>query len=155
VWDKLRKQVTVERQQLHRLLETYRPLIERCAVSPPDDIELSALAAMLHSFYNGFENIFKRVAAELDGSLPSGEFWHRELMDSMTMPSGERSAVLSEQLIEHLDDYLEFRHFFRHAYTFDLRWDRMKNLVLGCEETLQLVEGELDRFFEAGSGGGQ
>jgi hypothetical protein len=65
VWHKLRKQVTVERQQLHRLLETFRPLIERSAVSPPDDIELSALAAMLHSFYNGFENIFKRVAAEL------------------------------------------------------------------------------------------
>jgi hypothetical protein len=49
VWDRLRKQVTLERQQLHRLLETYRPLIERCAVSPPDDIELAALAAMLHS----------------------------------------------------------------------------------------------------------
>ena len=153
MWDKLRRQVTVERQQLHRLLEMYRPLIERCAVVPPDDTELSALAAMLHSFYNGFENIFKRVAAELDGGLPSGEFWHRELMDSMTMPIGERSAVLSEKLIERLDDYLEFRHFFRHAYTFDLRWDRMKTLVLGCEETLQLVEGELDRFFEVGTGG--
>jgi hypothetical protein len=29
----------------------------------------------------------------------------------------------------------------------------MKSLVLGCEETLKLVEGELDRFFEAGTGG--
>ena len=48
---------------------------------------------------------------------------------------------------------MEFRHVFRHAYTFDLRWDRMKTLVLGCEETLQLVEGELDRFFEARTGG--
>ncbi len=153
MWDKLRKQVTLERQQLHRLLESYRPLVEKCAVSPPDDIELAALAAMLHSFYNGLENIFKRVAEELDGGLPSCEFWHRELMDSMTMPSRERSAVLSERLIEQLDDYLEFRHFFRHAYTFDLRWDRMKTLVLGCEETLQLVEGDLDRFFEAGTGG--
>jgi hypothetical protein len=146
-------QVTLERRQVHRLLETYRPLVEKCAGSPPDDIELAALAAMLHSFYTGLENIFKRVAAELDGGLPSGEFWHRELMDSMTMPSRERSAVLSERLIEQLDDYLEFRHFFRHAYTFDLRWDSMKALVLGCEETLQLVEGDLDRFFEAGTGG--
>jgi len=48
---------------------------------------------------------------------------------------------------------MEFRHVFRHAYTFDLRWDRMKTLVLGCEETFQLVEGELDRFFEARTGG--
>ncbi len=48
---------------------------------------------------------------------------------------------------------MEFRHVFRHAYTFDLRWDRMKTLVLGCEETLRLVEGELDGFFKAGTGG--
>jgi hypothetical protein len=34
-------------------------------------------------FYNGFENIFKRIAVELDGGLPDNEFWHRELLDSM------------------------------------------------------------------------
>ncbi len=37
----------------------------------------------------------------------------------------------------------------------DLRWDRMKSLVLECEETLKLVEEELDRFFAAGTAGGQ
>src|SRR5208282_4550496 len=100
----LQEQVTLERGQLHRLFCIHRPLLEKCAVSPPNDIELSALAAMLHSFYNGKE-------------------------------------------------YMEFRHVFRHAYTFDLRWDRMKTLVLGCEETLHLVEGKLDRFFEGGTGG--
>jgi hypothetical protein len=31
----------------------------------------------------------------------------------------------------------------------------MKTLVLGCEETLKLLEDELDRFFAAGTGGGQ
>jgi hypothetical protein len=31
----------------------------------------------------------------------------------------------------------------------------MKPLVLGCEETLKLVEDELDRFFAAGTGSGQ
>ena len=49
---------------------------------------------------------------------------------------------------------MEFRHVFRHAYTFDLRWDRMKTLVLGCEETLHLVEEQLDRFFETAPRGG-
>jgi hypothetical protein len=67
VWDKLRKQIAVERQQLHRLLATHRPILEKCAARPPSEIELSALAAMLHSFYNGTENIFKRIAEEIDG----------------------------------------------------------------------------------------
>jgi hypothetical protein len=52
VWDELREQVALERRQLHRLLEIYRALLERCATSTPDHIEISALAAMLHSFYN-------------------------------------------------------------------------------------------------------
>ena len=48
MWDDLRGKWAVERQQLRRLLEHYRPLIQKCASNPPDDIELSALAAMLH-----------------------------------------------------------------------------------------------------------
>lgn len=70
--DKLRKQIEVERQQLARLIEVHQPLIYECASRPPTDIELSALAFFLETFYSGIENIFKRIAVELDGSLPDG-----------------------------------------------------------------------------------
>ena len=43
MWDSLREQVTLERGQLHRLLRAHRPLLEKCGVGPPNDIELSAL----------------------------------------------------------------------------------------------------------------
>ncbi len=155
MWDRLREQVTLEQGQLHRLLDVHRPLLEKCAASPPNEIELSALAAMLHSFYNGIENIFKRAALELGDRLPSGEFWHKELLDAMTQATGHRDAVLSPELRGRLKEYMEFRHVFRHAYIFNLRWDGMKPLVLGCEETFKLLEAELDQFFEAGSGSGQ
>jgi hypothetical protein len=152
VWDRVRKQVSLGRQQLRRLLVTYHALLRKCETSPPDDVELSALAAMIHSFYNGIENIFKRIAEGLDGQLPPSEFWHRELLDTMNKPGKVRPAVISESLVECLDSYLDFRHFFRHSYTFDLHWERMKTLVLDCEETLKLLEDELDRFFAAGTG---
>jgi hypothetical protein len=61
VWDDLREKAAVEREQLHRLLDHCRSLLEKCAANPPNEIELSPLAAMLHSFYNGIENIFKRI----------------------------------------------------------------------------------------------
>jgi hypothetical protein len=35
-------------------------------------IELAALAAALHSFYTGVENIFKRLVAEVDGEPVGG-----------------------------------------------------------------------------------
>lgn len=155
MWDRVQEQVTLERGQLHRLLDVHRPLLEKCAVNPPNHIELSALAAMLHSFYSGIENIFKRATLELGDRMPGGESWHKELLDGMTQPTGNRNPVLSPGLRDRLKEYMEFRHVFRHAYTFDLHWDRMKGLALGCEETLQLLEGDLDRFFEAGPGSGQ
>jgi hypothetical protein len=148
VWDRLRAQVTLERQQLRHLLDVHRRLLDKCSGNPPDEVELSALASMLHSFYNGVENIFKRVATELDGGVPSSKFWHRQLLDSMKLPGRSRPAVLSDELADRLDEYLQFRHLFRHAYTFDLRWESMKALTLGCQQTLARLETELDRFLE-------
>ena len=73
----------------------------------------------------------------------------------MTEPTGSRKPLISSELSVRLKEYMEFRHFFRHAYIFTLNWDRMKNLVLGSEQTLRLVEDEMDRFFESAPGSGQ
>ena len=53
---------------------------------------------MLHSFYTGVENIFKRIALEIDGELPSGDYWHRQLLERMTEPGMSRPAVISAEL---------------------------------------------------------
>ncbi len=114
-----------------------------------NSIELAALAAMLHAFYNGAENILKRLAQDVDGSLPTSEFWHRDLLDAMARPTASRRSVISSETHRTLKGYLQFRHMFRHAYTFDLRWERMKPLLLGCADTLRRFEAELDRFLDS------
>lgn len=141
--DKLHKQITVELQQLNHLLDVHRPLLDKCASDAPNEIEISALAAMLHSFYTGIENIFKRIVLESGGTLPSGEAWHRELLDVLSNPDQARAAVISTPLRDRLREYLRFRHVFRQAYSFELRWDKMASLVLECAETLRLLESEL------------
>jgi hypothetical protein len=150
VWDRLRKQVEVEREQLHELIDTHHPLLEKCAVSEPDAIEVSALGAMLHAFYTGLENTFRRIEVELGEELPQGEGWHRRLLGAMTQPGRRRPAVLSSSTEGALRQYLGFRHVFRQAYGFQLKWLRMSQLVLECEGILEQVEGELERFLAAG-----
>jgi len=71
VWDELRERVALERRQIHRLFRLHGALLEKCAASAPDGIELSALAAMLHSFYNGMENIFKPLPWSLATLCPA------------------------------------------------------------------------------------
>lgn len=148
MWDKVRKQVRVELEQINHLIEVHSSLLVKCAHAKPDVIELSALAALLHSFYTGIENIFKRVAIEIDGAMPRGESWHRQLLNSMVQPNEFRHAVISPGLHERLKFYLEFRHVFRQAYSFQLHWEKMSQLVLGCVDTLHQLESELDSFFE-------
>lgn len=144
--DKLHKQIAVELQQLNRLLEVHQPLLDKCANEAPSEIEISALAAMLHSFYTGIENIFKRIVLESGEALPAGEAWHRDLLDLITRPGAARAAVISTPLRDKLREYLRFRHVFRQAYSFDLRWDKMGTLVLACVETLRLLEAELGNW---------
>jgi len=147
-WDKFRKQQATEREQLQRLLSGIHGLLAKCRDTAPAEIELSALAATLHSFYTGVENIFKRVAVELDGEPVRGDTWHRELLLRMKTASTRRPALLTEELHDTLNEYLRFRHVFRSAYTFDLDWQKMSPLALNLEETFQKLENALDDFLK-------
>lgn len=145
---KLAKQIAVEEDQLNKLIDTHRELLSKCASEPPSDVERSALAFLLHSFYSGLENIFKRIAIQIDGGLPAGDAWHRKLLDRMAQNTDHRSPVISESLYETLNEYLAFRHVVRQSYSFTLQWEKMAALVLNCEVTMMNVMDELRVFME-------
>ena len=104
-WDKFRKQQATEREQLQRLLSGIHGLLAKCLTTAPTEIELSALAALLHSFYTGVENIYKRVAVELDDEPVCGDSWHRELLLRMKSSTAHRPALLSEEPHDTLNEY--------------------------------------------------
>ncbi len=110
---KLAKQIRVELDLLHRLLKRHPGLLEKCGREVPAALEIDALANMLHSFYTGIENIFKRIQVTIDGSADDAEFSHGALLDRMARPSEMRPAVLSPELRTVLRNYLQFRHMFR------------------------------------------
>jgi hypothetical protein len=112
----------------------------------PTDLELIGLAGILHSFYSGFENIFKRISQDIDGDFRKTPSWHAELLEKMALPTPKRSAVITEDLKLQLQFYLSFRHVFRSLYSHDPNWSKMKELVWQSEKILQLVEKELGEF---------
>jgi len=81
--------------------------------------------------------------------LPSGEAWHRELLEVMANETDQRRRFVSEELRDRLMDYLQFRHFFRHAYVFHLHWLKMRAVVNGCEETYRALRSEIETFLAA------
>jgi len=96
----------------------------------PTHRDKAALGSFLHSFYNGIENVLKRLAEEVDDSVPVGEEWHRALLRRMEKKvENIRPQVLRSRTVEVLEPYLGFRHFFRHSYTFEVNWQKLKPLA--------------------------
>jgi len=144
--ERLRGEVQFEIEQIDELLGSYEDLLNRVATGEPDLIEITALASILHSFYNGVENIFVRISKEIDQTVQAGERWHREVLNRMTVPAGSRTAVVSTELGQRLAEYLSFRHFYRHSYSLFLDWTELEPLVKGLGETWGRLRTELTRF---------
>src|SRR5215831_10565448 len=113
----------------------------------PSQFALNALASYLHQFYAGCERILERIAVTVDGGLSGGAFSHANLLAQMAheLP-GLRPAVLHEALWLRLQDYLAFRHFFRHAYGYTLEWAKLRPLVTGMAATLTELQSQLTAF---------
>jgi hypothetical protein len=62
---------------------------------------------------------------------------------------GVRPAVIDDRLWARLEDNLEFRHFFRHAYGRELEWYRLSPHAEGMSETFAMLRTQLDQFFAA------
>jgi hypothetical protein len=142
--DIVRDQIQSEIQQIEDLFVEFSELLDNSATIDPNTIERTALGSVLHSFYTGLEGIFLTVAKRVDGKVPSGERWHRDLLDQITAPTDLRNLLISAETKESLREYLAFRHFFRQAYVYVLHWEEMRGLVNGLKPTWTRVKTEIE-----------
>lgn len=103
-------------------------------------LELTGVAALIHNFYNGIENILKQMVIHLGVELPHNSSWHRDLVNL-----GVSNGIISESTAEDLRRYLAFRHFFSHGYSFDLDKARIIPLVKGVKGTFASFTDEVSR----------
>ena len=139
-------EVEAQRREIERIFAK----IEERRKLKKDPFAVESLAYQLHNLYCAFEDLFKVVADYFENTVVDSKRYHRELLQRMRLTiEGVRPALLSEEAFKLLDSLRAFRHFFRHAYSYDLD---PKKVELVLEEALRLKElyrEEIDRFLRA------
>jgi uncharacterized protein YutE (UPF0331/DUF86 family) len=92
------------------------------------DKDKAALGYYLHNLYNAVESILKKIANFFENAL-QGAAWHTDLLKRMMLKIEDvRPAVISKDTYIMLNELRKFRHIFRHAYDYELRFKRMDEL---------------------------
>ena len=123
----------------YEAIESALSALPESPLSTLSRLEIAGVAAMLHNFYNGIENVLKQVFRSKSSPIPEGESWHRDLLIVAT-----ETEILSDRLLDDLKPYLAFRYFFSHGYALNLVPERMEPLVTHAESIFSRFKGEIE-----------
>lgn len=88
-----------------------------------DSIEVRAAALSLVSVYNGIEKILERIIKD-KYTFNANSNWHSELLKI-----SKEMNIINDSTYEHLKSYLAFRHFVRHAYSFQINTKTIETVL--------------------------
>ena len=146
----LREQIAVELEAMEltvsELLSLQQDVVHREATIR----ENTAAAAFLAQFYNGLENVLKRICHFHNVPLPVGETWHVELFQRFVSPSHpELPELFDTELAAYLAPYRRFRHVAFHSYGFQFDWNRMSEGIENIGHIFNRVKRSLSVYLDS------
>jgi hypothetical protein len=141
----LRSDVAGELDQMQTVVRELIALQRDVAGRSPTLREKVAAAGFLSQFYNGVENILKRITIYHGQALPEGERWHVALFERFcdAAPSAHGLPVLfDDDLAVEMARFRGFRHVMRSSYGMELQWSLMA-------EGIDRVQAVFARFEQA------
>ena len=140
--------IEYEISRIERLLADAKPLLDLCKLKEPDFVEITAMAQILHSFYNGVESVVILFLKGMHEKVPNDGRWHRTLFEIAFGKNANNIAILRSDIREQMERYMYFRHFIRHSYGSELRWSEMEPLATKLEEMWGIIKTDFEGFMK-------
>ena len=148
---RLTQRINDELTKISETLERIARGLEKLEVVPIDVREFieNTIATDLADVYRGIENIFLRIAREVDMHVPTGSRWHKNLLAQMVEQRPERPPVISENTSFQLEKLLEFRHKVTNIYGRELVYKKTVEHAKSIDELFTSVSQEFNAFTDA------
>ncbi|MBN2856910.1 MAG: hypothetical protein JXN63_00765 [Candidatus Delongbacteria bacterium] len=136
--DNVRLKLEIEIENIDSVIQI---LLEQLGKKDRSKLELAGIATYIHNFYNGIENILKQILKTKNISIEGSAYWHKELLEKAI-----KHKLISENLAEILSEFMSFRHFFVHSYSFILNEKKLDQLHKKVFNTYEEFKKEIQPF---------
>jgi hypothetical protein len=144
----LREEIAIELEAMAEIVKELLALQQDVAQKDPSIREKTAGAAFLAQFYNGLENILKRISLYHNIPLPVGPNWHVDLFQRFAMPHPGLPQLFDDSLAADLAPYRRFRHVAFHSYGFGLDWNRMVEGIGAIQDVFERFQVNLNSYLQ-------
>ncbi len=148
---RLTQRINDELDKIDGILERIQRGLDSIDVLPVAAREFieNTIATDLADIYRGIENIFLRIAREVDMHVPTGSRWHKNLLAQMTEQRPERPPVISENISLQLEALLDFRHKVNNIYGKELRYEKTIPHAKSIDALFASVSQDLNTFTDS------
>ena len=110
-------------------------------------VAVESIGYQLHNLYCAFEDLFKIIAEGFENHIHDKSRYHVELLRRMTIPiKGVRPPLLRKESSSLLENLRSFRHFFRHAYSYELDERKVKIVLEDAFKLKAVYQQDLNSF---------
>ncbi len=147
-YEELKEDVLDEEKAIEETLERLYEVRHNFNYQKKDWVTEPAMGTYLMNFYNGIENILKRISKKYYLTMPKGESWHKELLILSFNPPEGKIPVFNQDMLSRLHPYRNFRHRFISGYGFQLKGEKMLELIDNIESLWIDIKRAISEFWD-------
>ncbi|HLA27361.1 MAG TPA: hypothetical protein VJZ49_05650 [Syntrophales bacterium] len=145
--EELQEEIGIEIENIRITIQELNAIYRDVGKMAPTVRDKTAAAAFLAQFYNGIENVLKRITRFHGIPLPTGDTWHVDLFRRFCVPPMHPLPLLfDESLASELAAYRKFRHVVHHGYGFQLEWERMDEGIRHVDDIFMRFQERLEAY---------
>ena len=135
------------KSQIEEIKKIFIEIEDRKKQAQESKAILESLGYKLHNLYCAFEDLFKIVAQFFENQVEDLARYHKELLRRLSLSiEGVRPALISEESYKELDELRAFRHFFRHAYFYELKYEKIISPFQSANKLKTLYQKDIGQF---------